>query len=93
VIQDFVRRYKEQFGVIPDGLAAQGYDAARISIDAMQRAKDLSGPSIREALEATKGFEGVTGVINIDADHNAVKPAVVLVIEKNAAKYATTINP
>jgi branched-chain amino acid transport system substrate-binding protein len=93
VIQDFVRRYKEQFGVIPDGLAAQGYDAARISIDAMQRAKDLSGPSIREALEATRGFQGVTGVINIDADHNAVKPAVVLVIEKNAAKYATTINP
>jgi branched-chain amino acid transport system substrate-binding protein len=93
VIQDFVRRYKEQFGVIPDGLAAQGYDAARISIDAMERAKDLTGPSIREALENTKGFQGVTGVITIDADHNAVKPAVVLVIEKNAGKYATTINP
>jgi len=93
VIQDFVRRYKEVFGSIPDGLAAQGYDAARVAIDAMERAKDLSGQSIREALEQTKGFQGVTGVINIDADHNAVKPAVVLGIQGNAAKYAATINP
>jgi len=93
VIQDFVRRYKEVFGSIPDGLAAQGYDAARVAIDAMERAKDLSGKSIRDAMEQTKGFQGVTGVITIDADHNAVKPAVVLGIQANAAKYAATINP
>jgi branched-chain amino acid transport system substrate-binding protein len=93
VIQDFVRRYKEVFGSIPDGLAAQGYDAARVAIDAMDRAKDLSGKSIRDALEQTRAFQGVTGVINIDADHNAVKPAVVLGIQANAAKYAATINP
>jgi branched-chain amino acid transport system substrate-binding protein len=93
VIQDFVKRYKDVFGVIPDGLAAQGYDAARIAIDAMERAPTLTAQAIRDALEATKGFAGVTGNITIDADHNAVKPAVVLVIEKNAAKYQTTINP
>jgi branched-chain amino acid transport system substrate-binding protein len=93
IIQDFVRRYKERFGAVPDSLAAQGYDAALVAIDAMQRAKDLSGPAIREQLEQTRGFQGVTGLITIDADHNAVKPAVVLAIEKNQAKYATTINP
>jgi len=50
-------------------------------------------PSIREALEQTRDFRGVTGTISIDADHNAVKPAVVLKIQKNAASYETTINP
>jgi hypothetical protein len=35
----------------------------------------------------------VSGVITIDEDHNAVKSAVVMSIEKNAPKYATTINP
>jgi len=93
VIQDFVKRYKEGFGQIPDGLAATGYDAARIAFAAMDRAKDLTGPSIREALEQTRDFRGVTGTISIDADHNAVKPAVVLKIQKNAASYETTINP
>jgi len=93
LIQDFIKRYKESFGQVPDGLAATGYDAARIAIEAMEKAKDLSGPAIREVLAQTKGFRGVTGNISIDADHNAVKPAVVLKIDKNAAHYAATVNP
>ncbi len=93
VIQDFVKKYKAAYGVVPDALAVLGYDAASVAIDAMGRAKDLTGPSVREAIEQTKGFQGVSGVITLDADHNAVKPAVVLGIEKNKAKYAATINP
>jgi branched-chain amino acid transport system substrate-binding protein len=93
VIQDFIKRYRESFGAVPDGLAATGYDAARIAIEAMEKARDLTGPAIREVLEQTRGFRGVTGTISIDADHNAVKPAVVLKIDKNAAHYAATVNP
>jgi branched-chain amino acid transport system substrate-binding protein len=93
VIQEFVQKYKAAYGNVPDALAVLGYDAARVAIDAMDRAKDLTGPSIREAIEQTKGFKGVSGVITLDADHNAVKSAVVLGIQKNAAKYATTITP
>jgi branched-chain amino acid transport system substrate-binding protein len=93
VIQEFLKRYQAAYGQVPDSLAAQAYDAGRIAVDAMQRAKDLTGPSIRDAIEATKGFDGVTGVITIDADHNAQKPAVVLGIQGNQAKYAATIAP
>ena len=93
VIQDFIRRYKESYGQIPDGLAATGYDAARIALEAMERAKDLSGPSIRQQLEQTKGFRGVTGLISIDADHNAVKPAVVLEVKGGTSRYVTTVRP
>jgi branched-chain amino acid transport system substrate-binding protein len=93
VIQDFVRKYKETYGATPDALAALGYDAARVALDAIRRSKDLSGASIREAIEATKGFTAVTGTITLDADHNPVKSAVVLGIEKNAAKYVTTVEP
>jgi branched-chain amino acid transport system substrate-binding protein len=93
LIQDFVRKYKEKYGATPDALAALGYDAARVAMDSISRSKDLTGPSIREAIEATKGFSGVTGTITLDADHNPVKSAVVLGIEKNAAKYVTTVEP
>jgi branched-chain amino acid transport system substrate-binding protein len=92
-IQEFVKSYKERHGQVPDGLAAQGYDAARIAADAIGRAKDLSGDAIREALESTKDYPGVTGIISIDGDHNAVKPAVVLKIEKGAGHYVATIAP
>jgi branched-chain amino acid transport system substrate-binding protein len=93
VIQEFVAKYKAAYGSVPDALAVLAYDAANVAFDSMGRAKDLTGPSIRDAIEQTKGFRGVSGVINLDADHNAVKSAVVLGIEKNKAKYAATINP
>jgi branched-chain amino acid transport system substrate-binding protein len=93
VIQEFVAKYKQNFGAVPDALAALGYDAAKVAADAIGRAKELTGPSIRDAVEQTSGFQGVTGVITLDADHNSVKSAVVLGIEKNGQKYVTTINP
>jgi len=93
VIQEFVSKYKAAYGAVPDALATLGYDAAKVAINAMETAKDMTGPSIREAIEQTKGFKGVSGVITLDADHNAVKSAVVLGIEKNNAKYAATVNP
>jgi branched-chain amino acid transport system substrate-binding protein len=92
-IVEFVQKFKARHGAVPDSLAAQGYDAARVALEAMERAPDLSGPAIRDALAATKDFAGVTGVITIDADHNAVKPAVVLKVEGNAGKYVATVQP
>jgi branched-chain amino acid transport system substrate-binding protein len=93
VIQAFVKKYKEKYGEVPDALAAMGYDAAKVAIDAMIRAQDLSGPAIRDAVEQTKGFRAVTGVITLDESHNAVKAAVVIGIVNNAGKYAATVNP
>ncbi|GEJ57593.1 ABC transporter substrate-binding protein [Anaeromyxobacter diazotrophicus] len=93
VIQGFVKKYKETYGSVPDALAVLGYDAANVAIDAMKRAKDLTGPSIRDAIEQTKGYQAVSGVINLDQDHNAVKSAVVLAIKNNEAHFAATVNP
>jgi branched-chain amino acid transport system substrate-binding protein len=93
IIQDFVKKYKATYGSVPDALAALGYDAARVAIDAIGRAKDLTGPSVRDAIETTKDFPGVAGVITLDADHNAVKSAVVIGVQKNKAKYVATVNP
>jgi len=92
-IQEFVKRYRDKLGQVPDGLAALGYDAAQVALDAMARARDLTGPSIKEALEQTRDFPGVTGIITLNADHDAVKPAVVLKIEGGKASYVTTVNP
>jgi branched-chain amino acid transport system substrate-binding protein len=92
VIQEFVAKYKAAYQEVPDTMAALGYDAARVAFDAMIRAKGPGQP-LRDAIEQTKGLKGVTGVITLDADHNANKSAVVLKVENNAAKFAATVNP
>jgi branched-chain amino acid transport system substrate-binding protein len=93
IIQGFVKKYKDAYGSVPDALAALGYDAANVAIDAISRAKDLTGASIRDAIEQTKGFPGVAGMITLDADHNPVKSAVVIGIKANKAHYVATVNP
>ena len=93
VVQTFVTEYKKAYNAVPDGLAAMGYDAALVLADAMNRAPDLSSASVRTAIAQTVNFPGVTGMITINSDRNAVKPAVVLVVENGQYKYRTTITP
>ena len=92
-VQKFIADYKADFGAIPDGLAAMGYDAAMVLVDAMKRAPSLSGSDIRAAIAQTKDFQGVTGRITINEKRDAVKSAVVLRVEDGNFKYQTTINP
>jgi branched-chain amino acid transport system substrate-binding protein len=93
-VQDFVRKFKDQNGgTTPDGLAALGYDAARILFDAMERAPSLEGADLAAAIAATRDFEGVTGTISIDENRNARKPAVVLEMKGGQPTYVTTIEP
>lgn len=92
-VQEFIKKYREQYKETPDGLAALGYDAARILSEAMARAKSLSGDAIAAELAATKDFDGVTGRISMDAQRNAVKPAVILEMKDGKPVYVTTIEP
>jgi branched-chain amino acid transport system substrate-binding protein len=92
-IQEFIKRYKERFGAVPDSMAATAYDAAMVAGDAISRAKELTGEAIAEQIAATKDFPGVTGVITLDQDHNAVKSAVVLEVKGGKAVWVATVQP
>lgn len=93
-IQRFVELYKQRYGnLLPDAHAALAYDAARLLFDAMTRAGTTESGKLREALAQTKNFAGVTGVISMDPDRNAVKPAVVLKLMDVQFIYKETIQP
>jgi branched-chain amino acid transport system substrate-binding protein len=92
-IQKFVGDYRTRYKQTPDALAALGYDAAKILVDAMGRAGSSDGARVRDALAQTKDFPGVTGKITIDKDRNAVKPAVVLKIDNGKFVYVETVAP
>jgi branched-chain amino acid transport system substrate-binding protein len=92
-VQKFVTSFSQKYGAKPESLAALGYDAAMVAIEAMKRAKDLSGPAIRDEIAKTKDHPGVAGNITLNADRNAVKPAVVLQVKGGKAVFAATVNP
>ncbi len=93
VVQDFIKNYKAKYGKVPDGLAALGYDAAKVLVSAMERAAELTPKNIRDEIARTKDFAGVTGRITIDGKRNAVKPAVVVKVDGTVNRYVTTITP
>jgi branched-chain amino acid transport system substrate-binding protein len=93
-IQAFVGQYKQRYGnLLPDAHAALAYDAARLLFEALTRTGSTDGDKLRDALAKTKDFGGVTGVISMDADRNAVKPAVVLKLQDLKSIYQETIQP
>jgi branched-chain amino acid transport system substrate-binding protein len=92
-VQDFIKKYDTRFKCTPDGLAALGYDAAKILCQAIQKAGSTEGDKIAAELAKTKDFDGVTGKISIDAKRDAVKPAVILEMKDGVPTYVTTIQP
>jgi branched-chain amino acid transport system substrate-binding protein len=90
---EFIKKFKAKYNETPDGLAALGYDAAKILAAAMDRAQDLSGKSIRDELAKTKDFVGATGKITLNEQRDAVKSAVVVQVDGVNRKYIATINP
>jgi branched-chain amino acid transport system substrate-binding protein len=93
-VQAFVKKYRDRYdGRTPDGMAALGYDAAYILAEAIRRAGSTEPAKIREALAATKGFDGITGRIDMDADRNASKPAAILTIKAGTFTYLETVAP
>jgi branched-chain amino acid transport system substrate-binding protein len=93
-IQSFVQEYKQRYqNLVPDAHAALAYDATRLLFEAIKRAGSTDGAQLREALAQTKDFDGVTGLISIDAQRNAVKPAVVLKLQDASYIYQEKIQP
>jgi branched-chain amino acid transport system substrate-binding protein len=87
VVQDFVKKYTDRFHREPDAIAALGYDAARVLLDAITRAGSIDREKIRDAIAATKNFEGVTGAITINAQRDAQKPAQILTIKDGKFRF------
>lgn len=90
--QAFVKKYKERYNRTPSSMAAQAYDAAKLLADAMSRAKEMTPEGIRQAIQETKGFQGATGTITIDAERNADKPIVIVQIKNKQFTYYATVN-
>jgi branched-chain amino acid transport system substrate-binding protein len=81
----FVAEYKKAY---PDrdniaAVTALGYDGYMMTLDAIERAGSADPVAIRDALAATKDFEGATGMITIDENGDATKNEAIIKTVKN----------
>lgn len=89
----FVEAYKKEYGQTPDSMAAMGYDAAYLLVDAIKRAGSTDANKIREALAATKNFPSVSGEMSLNATHDAVRGVVIIELKDGKQVYKQTIKP
>ena len=93
-VHEFVEKYRGRYGQTPDALAALGYDTAHVLADALKRAKSAKGADLRDAIAATKGLTGVTGLITLGPDRNPINKKIVIEEVKNGQlTLRKTIDP
>lgn len=89
--QTFVEQYQAKTNQLPTGYGALGYDAAYLLLTAISSMDNLS-PNllqnrvmIKDKLAAIRGFEGVSGTLDMNIAGDPVKSAVVILINKDGA--------
>ncbi len=91
--KEYIKRYEEKYKKEADAFGALGADAYFLLVDAIKRAETTEGPKVRDALAATKDFQGVSGVITMGENGNPIKSVVINKVEDGKFVYVTTINP
>ncbi len=80
--QAFVESYKAKYKVMPNFLAAQGFDAGTLIMNALGR-RDSGGVPFDEALRQSPPYNGVTGVITVRPSGEIVRSFYVVEVMRD----------
>jgi len=70
VVTHYSREYQARFKSDVSTFGGHAYDGLMLAVDAMKRAGSTDKARVRDALEATKGYVGTGGIVNMSAtDH------------------------
>lgn len=92
-VVSFNSAYEAKYGKSPDAFNALGYDMVYFLKDAFERAGEADSEKLKLALEATDGFEGVTGVLSIDENHNPVKSVTIIEMVEGVPTFLKKLDP
>jgi len=98
VVQNFVKaygaKYKDDKGQakIPDNPGLLAYDATNLLLTAIKQAGVDDTAKVKDTL-AKITFNGVSGTITFDANHNPTKSATILAIKNGKVKFDSVVNP
>jgi branched-chain amino acid transport system substrate-binding protein len=89
----FLKEFRAKFNKEPAAVAALGFDAYLVILDAIKRANSVDPVKIRDEIAKTTNFEGAAGSITINAERNAEKDAVIKTVKDGKFHYLTTVKP
>ena len=89
----FNEAFQTKYGKSPDAFNALGYDMGYLLKDALERAGEGDAEKLKVALEETDGFEGVTGVLSIDDNHNPVKSVTIIEMVEGVPTFLKKLDP
>jgi branched-chain amino acid transport system substrate-binding protein len=70
VVTAYSKAYNEKWKSDVSSFGGHAYDGLMIAVDAIKRAKTTDKAAVRDAIEATKGYVGTGGIVNMSAtDH------------------------
>lgn len=89
----FANAYYEKYGLWPDSYAALGYDAMMLVAQAIERCQSADAPAVAAELVKTIDYQGATGKISLDANHDAVRDVYILTFKNGQPAAVATIHP
>ena len=89
----FKTSFNKEFSADPDAFNALGYDMAYMVADALERAGEVDREKLKEALEATENFKGITGTLTMDEFHNPIKAVTILEVKDGVPTYLMKQEP
>jgi len=92
-VQNFLKAYAAKYsGKVPDALATLAYDATNMMLQAIKNAGADNTDKVKDAL-AKIDFNGVSGRITFDAQHNPVKTVTIIKVTATGPQFETAVSP
>ena len=92
-VKTFIETFKKEYGKTPSSFNALAYDSVYMVKAALEAEKENTSEALTKGLATLTDFEGVTGTMTMDKNHNPKKPAVVIGLEKGEENTAEVVNP
>jgi branched-chain amino acid transport system substrate-binding protein len=91
-VQAWLKNFQQKAQGTPDALAVLGYDATNMVLSAISQSGVDNTSQVAQTLAKGK-WEGISGTIQFDQQHNPLKPVVVMQVNKTRDQYVTTVLP
>jgi len=89
VVTAYKRDYETRFKSDVSTFGGHAYDGLMLIVDAIKRAGSTDKAKVRDALEATKGYVGTAGVVNMSAtDHMGLDLSAFVMLEVKGGTWS-----
>ena len=88
VVTDYARAFQARWKTDVSSFGGYAYDGLMLTVDAIKRAGSADKAKVRDALEATKGYVGASGKVNMSAsDHMGLDLSAFRLVEIKAGDW------